>query len=65
MGVFRFCGDLGFVLGPLVAGVTASSLGFKGAFGVVAIPVLVALVFVLRTPETLRPGEAAPPRTVP
>ena len=65
VGVFRFCGDLGFVLGPLVAGVTASSLGFKGAFGVVAIPVLVALVFVLRTPETLRPGEAAPPRTVP
>jgi len=29
------------------------------------LPVLVALVFVLRTPETLRPGEAAPPRTVP
>jgi MFS family permease len=54
VGVFRFCGDLGFVFGPLVAGVTASALGFKGAFAVCALPVVVALILVIRTPETLR-----------
>jgi MFS family permease len=54
VGVFRFCGDLGFVFGPLVAGVTASALGFQGAFAVCALPVVVALILVIRTPETLR-----------
>jgi MFS family permease len=54
VGVFRFCGDLGFVFGPLVAGVTASAFGFKGAFAVCALPVVVALVLVIRTPETLK-----------
>ncbi len=54
VGVFRFCGDLGFVLGPLVAGVTTAAFGFKAAFAVAAIPAVVALLLVIRTPETLR-----------
>jgi len=54
VGVFRFCGDLGFVFGPLVAGVSASALGFKGAFAICAVPVMVALSLVLRMPETLK-----------
>jgi MFS transporter, DHA1 family, multidrug resistance protein len=53
VGVFRFFGDLGFVFGPLVAGVTASAFGFKAAFALMAVPVLVALALVVRTPETL------------
>ena len=54
VGVFRFAGDLGFMLGPLVAGFVAGAAGFKTAFLVTAIPTLVALGFVLATPETLR-----------
>ena len=55
VGIFRFAGDVGFMLGPLVAGFTASSLGFKGAFAVAAIPTALALAFVVRGRETLRP----------
>jgi DHA1 family multidrug resistance protein-like MFS transporter len=54
IGVFRFAGDLGFVFGPLVAGISANAIGFRGAFAVMALPVLAALALVLRTPETLR-----------
>jgi DHA1 family multidrug resistance protein-like MFS transporter len=54
VGVFRFAGDLGFVCGPLMAGVAANHFGFRGAFALMSAPVLVALVLILRTPETLR-----------
>ncbi len=58
VGLFRFFGDLGFVIGPLVGGAAASAFGFKWAFALMAAPVVVALVLVARTPETLRLGEA-------
>jgi DHA1 family multidrug resistance protein-like MFS transporter len=54
VGVFRFAGDLGFMLGPFVAGVSVGAFGFRGAFAVMAIPAVISLAFVLRTPETLR-----------
>ena len=55
VGLFRFAGDLGFVLGPYVAGISLESagLGFKGAFAVAAVPVVAALLLVLASPETL------------
>ncbi|HEV3097739.1 MAG TPA: MFS transporter, partial [Candidatus Dormibacteraeota bacterium] len=53
VAIFRFGGDLGFSLGPLVAGVTAASLGFKAAFAIAGIPALVALVVVALGRETL------------
>jgi MFS family permease len=56
VGLFRFSGDLGFVLGPVTAGFVTKALGFRWAFGVMAIPVAVSLLLVLRTPETLRRG---------
>lgn len=63
VAVFRFVGDLGFVLGPLVAGVSGRAFGYGPAFALAAVPVLVALGFVLSVPETLsrlpRTGEAA------
>ena len=58
VGVFRFCGDLGFTLGPLLAGWAVPSVGFRWAFVLAAVPTAVALVLILRTPETLRPAEA-------
>jgi MFS transporter, DHA1 family, multidrug resistance protein len=62
VGVFRFAGDLGFVFGPLVAGISARVLGFRGAFAVMALPVLVALAVAVRTPETLKRNSAGPVR---
>jgi MFS transporter, DHA1 family, multidrug resistance protein len=53
IGLFRFCGDLGFFLGPLVAGASTNALGFKGAFALAAVPIVAAVLLVLRTPETL------------
>jgi MFS family permease len=67
VGLFRFFGDLGFVLGPLVAGVSAGAFGFKGAFAIMALPVIVAVILVARTPETLRarPGGPSSQREAP
>jgi MFS transporter, DHA1 family, multidrug resistance protein len=54
VGLFRFAGDLGWFLGPLLGSAAADVLGFKTAFAVAAVPVFVALAILLRTPETLR-----------
>jgi MFS family permease len=59
VAVFRFCGDLGFVVGPLVAGWAAGSLGFGGAFALTAAPVLVALALVASIRETMPSRVAA------
>lgn len=59
VAVFRFVGDLGFVLGPLAAGASADALGYGPAFALAATPLLLALGLVLTVPETLR----AVPRT--
>jgi DHA1 family multidrug resistance protein-like MFS transporter len=61
VGVFRFCGDLGFTLGPLLAGWAIPVVGFRWAFALAAVPTAVALALIMRTPETLRPAEAASP----
>jgi DHA1 family multidrug resistance protein-like MFS transporter len=61
VGVFRFCGDLGFVLGPLVAGWTADLWGFPAAFAFTAVPPLVAMALVISIPETMPRGGAAEP----
>jgi MFS family permease len=53
VAVFRFVGDIGFVLGPLLAGWTAEQAGYPAAFAVSAIPVAVALVLVLSIRETM------------
>jgi MFS transporter, DHA1 family, multidrug resistance protein len=59
VGVFRFCGDLGFTLGPLLAGWAIPVVGFAWAFTLAAVPTVVAMALIVRTPETLRPAEAA------
>ncbi|MFN2589700.1 MAG: MFS transporter [Actinomycetota bacterium] len=54
VGMFRFAGDLGFVLGPLVAGWSVNVVGFASAFWVAAIPIALGLALAVATPETLR-----------
>jgi MFS family permease len=62
VAVFRFVGDVGFVLGPLVAGWSADRLGFTAAFAVSSIPAFVALALVVSIRETMpmlpKTGEA-------
>jgi DHA1 family multidrug resistance protein-like MFS transporter len=53
VGVYRFFGDIGFVFGPLVAGVATDLFGFATAFAVSIAPIVLALVVVIRTPETM------------
>ena len=52
VGAFRFVGDLAFFIGPLAAGALADTAGFKYAFIISSAPLLVALIAVIRTPET-------------
>jgi MFS family permease len=52
VAVFRFVGDLGFVLGPLVAASSANRLGYGPAFALTAVPVAVALGLALSIGET-------------
>ena len=54
VAVFRFVGDLGFVIGPLVAGWSAQAFGFTTSFAINAIPAVVALGLVLSIRETMR-----------
>jgi MFS family permease len=62
VAVFRFVGDLGFVLGPLVAGVAAKRFDFGPAFALSAVPIVIAVVLALTIRETMpvlpRTGEA-------
>ncbi len=52
IGVYRFVGDLGFVLGPLVAGAAADAFGFAAAFALSAIPCVLAALLLATVPET-------------
>jgi MFS family permease len=54
VGIFRFAGDVGMTLGPFVAGVTATALGFPAAFAVSVAPCFVVVVMMARMPETLK-----------
>jgi MFS transporter, ACDE family, multidrug resistance protein len=53
VAAFRFVGDLGFVLGPLVAGWAATEYGFAASFAINAIPTAIALALVLSIRETM------------
>ena len=62
VAVFRFVGDLGFVIGPLVAGWSAQAFGFGTSFAINAIPAVIALGLVLSIRETMharRPAEGS------
>ncbi|MDQ6851214.1 MAG: MFS transporter [Actinomycetota bacterium] len=56
VAVFQMAGDLGAVLGPIVAGALADAHGYGVAFAVSAVVALAPLPFVALAPETLRPA---------
>jgi len=63
LGGIAVVGVNGFVIGPLVAGWSADLVGFRGAFALSAIPVVVAAILVGSIRETMpslpRTSEAA------
>ncbi|MDQ3878153.1 MAG: MFS transporter [Actinomycetota bacterium] len=65
VGYFRFCGDVGFFLGPLVAGASSSAFGFRAAFAITAVLPVIALLLTLRTPETLKSSAKSPLSALP
>jgi MFS family permease len=54
VGAFRFCGDIGFFLGPLIAGAASKGFGFASAFAITAVVPAIAVVVTFKTGETLR-----------
>jgi MFS family permease len=53
VAIFRFGVDVGFTLGPLLAGLSAGAFGFSAAFAIAGVPALVALAVVSLSRETL------------
>ena len=53
VAVFQMAGDLGAVLGPIVAGVLADASGYTATFLVAAAVCLAPLAGVAAAPETL------------
>jgi MFS family permease len=54
VAVFQMAGDLGAVLGPVVAGWIADGAGYSASFALSAVVCLVPILAVLAAPETLR-----------
>jgi MFS family permease len=54
VAVFQMSGDLGAVLGPVVAGWIADGGGYAASFGVSAVVCALPVLAVLAAPETLR-----------
>jgi MFS family permease len=54
VAVFQMSGDLGAVLGPVVAGWVADGAGYSATFALSAAVCAAPVLAVLRSPETLR-----------
>lgn len=54
VGAFRFSGDVGFFLAPVIVGWASKNFGFDQAFWIASIVPAIALIVTLRTGETLR-----------
>jgi MFS family permease len=54
VAAFQMAGDLGAILGPIVAGAIADASGFDAAFGLSAVVLAGAIPAVLAAPETLK-----------
>jgi MFS family permease len=60
VAVFQMAGDLGAVLGPVVAGWIADGAGYGASFTVTAAVCAAPILLVLRAPETLRSPQRSP-----
>jgi MFS family permease len=61
VSAYQMVGDLGGILGPLIAGALADAAGFQWAFAAGVVVGLVTMAFVVVMPETLRREPGASP----
>ncbi len=61
VSAYQMVGDLGGILGPLIAGALADAAGFQWAFAAGVVVGLVTMAFVVVMPETLRREPEASP----
>jgi predicted MFS family arabinose efflux permease len=61
LGVYRMAGDVGFILGPLLGGLSVSRLDFGPTFSLFAVVALIAGLLALKMRETLPSGEPKEP----
>jgi MFS family permease len=54
VAVFQMAGDLGAVLGPVVAGAVADTSGYAATFAVSAVVCALPVLAIAAVPETLR-----------
>ncbi|MET1005040.1 MAG: MFS transporter [Propionibacteriaceae bacterium] len=64
VAVFSMCGDIGSIVGPLVAGLLADSVSYGVAFGAGAALILAAALYALRMPTGLGPEADGEPSTI-
>lgn len=57
MGLYRMCGDIGLLLGPITVGWTAGYLGFGAAFAAMAGSTVLVAIMGFGTRETLKSHE--------
>jgi MFS family permease len=60
VSAYQMVGDLGGILGPLIAGALADAAGFEWAFAAGVVVGLITMAFIAVMPETLRKAEPAP-----
>jgi MFS transporter, DHA1 family, multidrug resistance protein len=65
VSAYQMVGDLGGILGPLIAGALADAAGFQWAFAAGVVIGLVTLAFVVVMPETLRRESEESPASAP
>jgi MFS family permease len=65
IGVYRFSADVGFMLGPLVAGWSANVFGFPIAFTISGLPSLVGVGLLLSIAETRQVDRSGRPPVLP
>ena len=56
LGLFRMAGDIGFIIGPIMSGLTISYLGYPWTFTLLAMAALIAGLLAFRMTETLKPS---------
>jgi MFS transporter, DHA1 family, multidrug resistance protein len=65
VSAYQMVGDLGGILGPLIAGALADAAGFQWAFAAGVIIGLIAMAFAVVMPETLRRADQESPASAP
>lgn len=60
IGIFRMAGDVGFIIGPIISGLTISHVGYQWTFATHAAGVLIVGLMAIKMKETLKPRGAEP-----